>query len=71
MTQNILRGVDIMTELIDVSTAAHHLGIAKITVYKMVSAKKIPFTKIGRRVLFDPKIIENWIADHTTAAIRK
>ena len=60
-----------MTELIDISTTARRLSIAKITLYKMVSARKIPYVKIGRRVLFDPKAIDSWITEHSTSPIRR
>ena len=40
---------------------AEYLGIDCITVYKMVSARRIPFYKVGRRVLFDADQINRWI----------
>ncbi len=54
-----------MKELLDVSTAARRLGIAKITLYKLVSAKQIDFIKIGRRVLFSTDLLDKWIERRT------
>jgi excisionase family DNA binding protein len=53
-------------ELLSVDQASRRLQIAKSTIYKLVSAKSIPFTKLGTRVLFEPERLAEWISEHTT-----
>lgn len=45
----------------DVSALAEYIHMAKSTVYKMVSNKTIPFSKIGTRTLFDRVQIDHWV----------
>lgn len=40
--------------LISKPEAARLLGISKFTINAWVSQRRIPFIKLGRRVLFDP-----------------
>jgi len=58
-----------MNKLLSVQETAESLRLAKITVYKMVSAKQIPFMKIGRRVLFDPSQLKEWLDDKTVSPL--
>lgn len=51
-----------------VPEAAAYLGIADSTLYAMVSAQRIPYTKIGRLLKFDPSLLEKWIQRHTMDA---
>lgn len=60
-----------MTSLIDLKTASEQLGLAKITIYKMVSARRIPHIKIGKRVLFDPQKLSEWIDEHKVVPVGK
>ena len=45
----------------DVPALAEYIHLAKSTVYKMVSNKTIPFSKIGPRTLFDRVQIDQWV----------
>lgn len=45
----------------DVPACAEYIHLAKSTVYKMVSNKTIPFSKIGTRTLFDRVQIDQWV----------
>ena len=45
----------------DVPALAEYIHLAKSTVYKMVSNKTIPFSKIGTRTLFDRVQIDQWV----------
>jgi len=58
-----------MTSLMDLKTVSKQLGLAEITVYKMVSAKRIPYIKIGRRVLFDPQKLSKWLEKKSVETI--
>ena len=50
-----------MQRLLNIEETASLLGLAIPTIYKAVCARKIPFIKIGGRLLFDPERIEEWI----------
>ncbi len=45
----------------DVPALAEYIHMAKSTVYKMVSNKTVPFSKIGSRTLFDRVQIDQWV----------
>lgn len=48
---------------LSVRKLAEYLGIKHQTIYSWVSMKKIPYVKMGRRVMFDLRDIEKWIQD--------
>lgn len=51
------------------SSRAHEmLGISSRQLSKMVAAKGIPHVRIGRRVLFSPRALEEWIDARTEGA---
>jgi len=49
---------------IDVNEAAVLLGIRPSTVRKYVLEKRIPYYKIGSRVVFDSEELLNWRSKH-------
>lgn len=51
--------------LMDIKEASHYIGLQVDTVYRMVSHRRIPFVKVGRRTLFDVRLLDNWLAEHT------
>ncbi len=54
-----------MGQLIDIMELSKRLSIPTGTLYNWVSQKRIPFVKIGRRVLFDLDEIEKWVEKMT------
>ncbi len=50
-----------MKRLIHIQEASNLTGLAVQTLYQMTSSRRIPFTKLGGRVLFDPVKLEEWI----------
>jgi excisionase family DNA binding protein len=52
-------------QLLNVKELAARLGLAEYTVYEWVSEKRIPYTKVGRRTMFDPAEIARWLEQHT------
>lgn len=52
---------------IDRLAAAKMLGISTATLDRHVRAGTIPHRKLGRRVLFDRKTIENWLRSEPDA----
>ena len=55
--------------LLNVKQTAEKLNIRPITVYKMIPQKRLPVTRIGRRVLFDEAILDKWIPQKTEMPI--
>ncbi len=50
-----------MEKLLNVNQLADILGLKKITVYEWVRSNRIPFIKLGKRVLFHPSDIADFI----------
>ncbi len=50
-----------MDKLLNVNQLADILGLKKITVYEWVRSNRIPFIKLGKRVLFHPRDVEEFI----------
>jgi excisionase family DNA binding protein len=53
-----------LQRLITAKEASQYLSLSTETVYRMASQKKLPYLKIGDRVLFDVKAIDHWIEKH-------
>ena len=47
--------------LIDISTAAGHLGVTVRHLRPLVAEKRIPYIKVGHLVRFDPAEVAAWI----------
>jgi excisionase family DNA binding protein len=52
-----------MENLMSVKQLASLLGISRATLYEWCSDRQIPHLKVGRRTAFDPKQIEQWLAN--------
>ena len=53
-----------LRRLITAKEAGQDLSLSTDTIYRMASLKKLPYLKIGDRVLFDIKTIDQWIERH-------
>jgi excisionase family DNA binding protein len=53
-----------LRRLITAKEAGQYLGLSNDTIYRMASQKKLPYLKIGDRVLFDIKALDHWIEKH-------
>jgi excisionase family DNA binding protein len=53
-----------LRRLITAKEASQFLSLSTDTVYRMASLKKLPYLKIGDRVLFDVKTLDHWIEKH-------
>jgi len=53
-----------LRRLITAKEAGQYLGLATETIYRLASLKKLPYLKIGDRVLFDVKALDQWIERH-------
>jgi excisionase family DNA binding protein len=55
--------------LLDIKEASHYIGLRADTVYRMVSHRRIPFVKVGRRTMFDVQLLNGWLAENTVLPI--
>jgi len=53
-----------LRRLITAKEASQYLSLSTDTVYRMASLKKLPYLKIGDRVLFDVKALDHWVERH-------
>ena len=53
-----------LRRLVTAKEAGQYLSLSTDTIYRMASQKKLPYLKIGDRVLFDIKALDQWIAKH-------
>ena len=53
-----------LRRLITAKEASQYLSLATDTVYRMAAMKKLPYLKIGDRVLFDLKALDHWVERH-------
>lgn len=53
-----------LRRLITAKETSQFLNLSTDTVYRMASLKKLPYLKIGDRVLFDVKALDHWIEKH-------
>ena len=50
-----------LRRLITAKEASEYLSLSTDTVYRMASARKLPYLKVGDRVLFDVRALDHWI----------
>lgn len=50
-----------MDKLLNIQEASSLIGLATGTIYKLISARKIPHKKIGGKVLFSPLELQKWL----------
>jgi excisionase family DNA binding protein len=46
---------------LNIKKASEYLNIAKSTLYTYVSKQKIPYIKLGDRVLFETRDLDSWL----------
>lgn len=54
-----------LEDLLTVRELSKWLRLSESHIYSLVSKKKIPYTKIGGKVLFDRVTITNWIEEQS------
>ena len=57
-----------MPEILNIREAAKLTRLSAGTLYIYVERRKIPFLKIGSRVLFEREALETWLAEHRVPA---
>ncbi len=53
-----------LRRLMTAKEAGQYLSISVDTIYSMASRRKLPYLKIGDRVLFDLKALDHWVDTH-------
>ena len=56
-----MRKIPELRRLITAKEASQYLSLSIDTIYRMASLKRLPYLKIGDRVLFDVKALDHWI----------
>ena len=59
-----MRKIPELRRLITAKEASQYLSLSTDTIYRMASLRKLPYLKIGDRVLFDVKVLDHWIERH-------
>lgn len=65
--KGLMEGGDVTgrRRLIDIKEASLYIGLQVDTIYHMVSQRRIPFVKVGRRTMFDVRLLDEWLEKHT------
>lgn len=56
-------------EFLDVQGLAAKLKLSPKTIYKFICKRQIPSIKVGKKVLFDPDKIADWLKSKERAAV--
>jgi excisionase family DNA binding protein len=59
-----MRKIPELRRLITAKEASQYLSLSTDTIYQMAASKKLPYLKIGARVLFDIKSLDQWVDKH-------
>ena len=54
----------IQKEIMNVAELALYIGVSKSKIYKMIKAKKVPASKIGRQYKFSKQVIDAWLKEN-------
>jgi len=61
----------IAERLLDSAEAAQLLNVSEVAVRKWTAEGRLPVTRLGRRVLFDPEALRQFIREQTTEPTRR
>ncbi len=56
--------------LLTAAEVSELLRIPRSTVYEMTRTRRLPHLKVGRRTLFDPRVLDEWIASQNVQTRR-
>jgi excisionase family DNA binding protein len=60
--------IDQLSGLLTVRQLISLVGMSRTTIYEYVTAKRIPYLRIGTMIRFDPHAIAEWLRQHNVAA---
>jgi len=52
----------VIPSLLSARDLAARLKLSTVTIYNWTARARLPYLKIGRRVLFDPEAVNEWLA---------
>lgn len=58
------------SRLLTAAEVSQILRVPRSTVYELARSRRIPFLKVGRRTLFEPETLRQWIAQQTVGPRR-
>ena len=61
-TEGVAKSALFGTRLLTAAEVSEMLRVPRSTVYELTRSRRIPFLKVGRRTLFDPELLREWIA---------
>jgi excisionase family DNA binding protein len=53
------------SRLLTAAEVSQILRVPRSTVYELARSRRIPFLKVGRRTLFEPETLRQWIKQQT------
>ena len=51
--------------LLTAAEVAALFRVPRSTIYALARARRIPFLRVGRRILFDPGVLADWVVDQS------
>lgn len=57
-------GAGPVPELLDIETLAQRLNDSVRHVRRLVAERRIPYLKVGHFIRFDPREVNDWLAEH-------
>jgi excisionase family DNA binding protein len=64
------KGEPMLKRYIGAEDTAALLRTTKVGIYQMINRKQLPHIKVGKRLLFDPEDLEQWV-NINKVAVRK
>jgi excisionase family DNA binding protein len=61
-------GSETQRELVSVADAARRLGISRHTLRAWLRLRRLPFVRLGRRVLLEPEALDRYVRARVVAA---
>jgi excisionase family DNA binding protein len=53
------------SRLLTAAEVSQILHVPRSTVYELARTRRIPFLKVGRRTIFEPELLREWVAQQT------
>lgn len=60
-----------MPDVLTIREAAELTRLKTSTLYSYVESRKIPFLKVGSRVLFEKEVLNKWLVSHRVSPLTR